>query len=351
MELERLVGAGPANAFVNQVVAELRAHDRVELFADGAVRHSLLLLDREELAERLLVLALERPGSTAKELTGRVRAVPFLDVSSRDVNRILFRRTDLFVQSAPQPDGKGRWKAIAPGSSDGGGDPVRGSTASQPGSRHGGVPPEADGGAQEAVTRRHGDPAFLAEKLTRLDEPHVEQLTGLCRRQGREWGREVPLVDPESGGTSAKVLVLLESPGPRSASGRGSGLISFDNDDATAANGLECLLAAGLPRHLTVNWNIVPWYLKAVRRPTGEELEEAVPALEQLLRHLPRLEVVVLLGKTAQDGWPLLGLDRPGLTVLHGPHPSPQNFNTRPDSRPALVTAFRRAAELIGDPP
>jgi uracil-DNA glycosylase len=126
-------------------------------------------------------------------------------------------------------------------------------------------------------------------------------------------------------------------------------LISFDNDDATAANGLECLLVSGLPRYLTVNWNIVPWYLQAVRKPTGLELEEAVPALEQFLRLLPRLEVVVLLGKSAEEGWPLTGLGRPGLRVLSGPHPSPQNFNTRPDSRRALVEVFRTAAGLIGD--
>jgi len=348
-QLESLVGAGPAHAFLDQVVAGLREHGRVELLADGAVAHLLTMLDREELAERLLVLALELPGSTAKELTGRVRAGPFANVSSRDVNQILFRRTDLFVQMAPQLDGKGRWEGIEPDPSDRDSDPALERDESESDFREDDVPPGGEGDAQESVTRRHRDRAFLAEKLTRLDEPHVQPLTLLCRQQERQWGREVPFVDPESGGTSAKVLVLLESPGPRASSARGSGLISFDNDDLTAANGLECLLEAGLPRHLTINWNIVPWYLRAVRKPTDAELAEAVPALEQFLRLLPRLQVVVLLGKTAQEGWLSTGLDRPGLTVLHGPHPSPQNFNTRPESRPALVEVFRRAAGLIGE--
>lgn len=306
-----------------------------------------MVLDKEELAERLLVRALEHPGSTAKELTDMVRAGPFANVSSRDVNRVLFRRPNLFVQMAPQLDGKGRWEGVDPESTDR--VPAQVRHGSESDAREDDVPPEGDGDAQESVTRRHRDPAFLAEKLTRLDEPHVQPFTLLCRQQERQWGREVPLVDPESGGTSAKVLVLLESPGPRASSARGSGLISFDNDDPTAANGLECLLKAGLPRHLTINWNIVPWYLHEVRKPTGNELEEAAPALEQFLRLLPRLQVVVLLGKTAQEGWLSTGAGQPGLEVLHGPHPSPQNFNTRQQSRAALVEVFRSAAELIGE--
>lgn len=184
-----------------------------------------------------------------------------------------------------------------------------------------------------------------ARRLARLSEARHE-VVRVQTSDGRSAQNELRLDRSDPAGTGVRGRGASR---PRAAGARGSGLISFDNNDATAANGLKCLLVAGLPRLLPVNWNIVPWYLQTVQKPTDVELEEAVPALEQFLRPLQRLEVEVLLGRTAQEGWSLTGLDRPGLTVLPGPHPSPRNFNTRPKNRPALVEVFRRAAELIGE--
>jgi len=195
--------------------------------------------------------------------------------------------------------------------------------------------------------RTHRDTSTVAAKLDRLEEPHIAPLTALARRIAAERGADVPLFDPSSGGTNARVLLLLESPGPRSATGqRGSGLISMDNDDGTAANGFLGLVESGLPRPLTLNWNIVPWYLRAVRTPTPAEIGEAAPYLGRLLDLLPDLRVVLLLGKAAQAGWAASGPG--GVRTLHAPHPSPQNFNTRPDSRIAFITTLRQAAEIAG---
>lgn len=195
--------------------------------------------------------------------------------------------------------------------------------------------------------RSHRHPAALAAKLARLEEPHVAQLTAFARRIAAERAADVPLFDPASGGTSSRVLLLLESPGPRAATGeRGSGLISMDNDDGTAANGFLGLVESGLPRPLTLNWNIVPWHLAAVRKPTPGEIAEAAPYLAQLVTLLPDLRVVVLLGKAAQEGWAVSG---PGdVRTIVAPHPSPQNFNTRPASRAAYVAALHEAAEVAG---
>jgi hypothetical protein len=49
-------------------------------------------------------------------------------------------------------------------------------------------------------------------------------------------GHLAPWFDPDGGGTDARVLFLLENPGRRATSMRGSGFISADNNDDTAAN-------------------------------------------------------------------------------------------------------------------
>src|SRR6218665_1553971 len=48
--------------------------------------------------------------------------------------------------------------------------------------------------------------------------------------------RAAPGFDPTDAGTEARVLFVLEAPGPRATAANGSGLLSADNDDQTAAN-------------------------------------------------------------------------------------------------------------------
>jgi hypothetical protein len=143
-------------------------------------------------------------------------------------------------------------------------------------------------------------------KLRLLDAPHMQRLTVLAKRIASERGADVPLFDPASGGVGSRVLLLLESPGPASAgSNSGSGLISVDNNDQTAANSFRGMAEAGLPRRATINWNIVPWYLSSVRRPSAAEIGEALPYLIAVLNELTELRIVVLLGAAAQRGWEL----------------------------------------------
>lgn len=104
---------------------------------------------------------------------------------------------------------------------------------------------------------------------------------------------------------------------------------------------------AGLSRSVTLNWNIVPWYLHEVRRPGADELREARPYLGRLLDLLPALRVVVLLGKAANSGW---SQAHPGrdVTVLTTSHPSPQNLNANPATRDALRATLAEAARAAG---
>lgn len=56
----------------------------------------------------------------------------------------------------------------------------------------------------------------------------------------RHLGKAVPNFDPLDGGVNARILFLFEKPGPMTEAGRvgraGSGFISRNNDDPTAAS-------------------------------------------------------------------------------------------------------------------
>src|ERR1041384_539481 len=98
-----------------------------------------------------------------------------------------------------------------------------------------------------------------------LNLEHVAPLTALVRtiRADRAHPEDVPFFDPCDGGTRARVLFLLEAPGPRA---KGSGFVSKNNPDETAKNLFELQREAGIPRDLAVLWNVVPWYVGDGRR-------------------------------------------------------------------------------------
>jgi hypothetical protein len=198
--------------------------------------------------------------------------------------------------------------------------------------------------------RAHRNSRVLAAKSQLLTAPHMAELTAFARRIAAERDADVPLFDPASGGVESTVLLLLESPGPASAgTNSGSGLISLDNNDQTAANGFTAMAEAELARKHCINWNVVPWYLSN-RTPTREEIHSALPYLTQLLALLPDLRAVVLLGAKAQEGWRLAAHDRP-LAVFPAPHPSPLAINrNRQVQWPRLVEAFRQAARVVSAP-
>jgi uracil-DNA glycosylase len=152
----------------------------------------------------------------------------------------------------------------------------------------------------------------------------------------------VPYFDPTEAGVNARILILLESPGPRASGPRGSQFVSVDNNDQTAANMWNLLREAGVQRGRdVVAWNVVPWYVG--RQPSPDEVKAARPWITELISLLPELRVVLLLGKTAKKSWGGLDADVP---VILAPHPSPQNLNTRPEARAHLLEALIQTHQL-----
>ena len=100
----------------------------------------------------------------------------------------------------------------------------------------------------------------LNERRARCHEPHVAALQALAERiaASHDAPDGVPRFDPLDGGVDARVLLLQEAPGPRAV---GSGFVSFDNPDQTAANARHACDSAGLSRRDLVRWNAVPWYI------------------------------------------------------------------------------------------
>ena len=206
--------------------------------------------------------------------------------------------------------------------------------------------------------RAHRDDAFLAGKLARLKEPHVAPLNAYVKQIMDKAHRDVPWFDPDSAGIHTRALFLFEAPGPKAtatlgASGtKGSGIISPDNNDGSAANMWTLLQEADLPRTSVLAWNIVPWYVGTMTKiwPVNDkDLQQAAPYLRGLLDLLPDLRVVITFGDKPRRGWfrYLITDDAPLLPTLAVPHPSPRSLNPHPDNRELILNALQRVAVII----
>jgi len=202
----------------------------------------------------------------------------------------------------------------------------------------------------EPRSLRHPDVLARRHEMLRT-APQVQELRDWAGSLQRRRGAVVPFVDPAEAGTDARVLMLMEAPGPmtnRDNRRPGSGFISVDNDDGTAANAWRTRDAAGLDEHLVLVWNIVPWYLGPAKvKPSASDRREGAAELVDLMRLLPRLEVVLLSGRHAQRGWnEHVRPKDPPVAVLETWHPSPQTL-WNPERRAHLERTMRDAVRMV----
>jgi uracil-DNA glycosylase len=213
------------------------------------------------------------------------------------------------------------------------------------------------GETTEKVTRREnddrpkllGDSTAHAARLLQLGERHIAPLTEFVTqlRAEIEGVGDVPDFDPWDGGVDAECLFLLEAPGAKAVV---SGFISRNNPDQTAKNFPELNQEAGVPRARTVTWNIVPWYIGTktrIRAARTDDIALGLPPFQRLLQLLPRLRIVVLIGRKAERARPLIERVRPDLNILVSPHPSPLFVNNAPGNRERILVILRKVAELL----
>ena len=203
----------------------------------------------------------------------------------------------------------------------------------------------------EAHDGEHPDcltqPDAVLRRQALLGQPHIQPLVdhvGELRSRGRGY---VPDFDPADGGVEARLLFLMEKPGPKTCPPVGSGFVSRDNGGPTACTLRDFLTEAGIPRHGTVLWNTIPWWNGTVAM-TGAEKRSGAAELTPLLQHLPRLRGVVLAGNLAAElGAP--HFRHTDLKLFRSVHPSVQ-ARIGPRSRERwlqLPTLWREAWQAV----
>ncbi|KMO31549.1 uracil-DNA glycosylase [Methylobacterium aquaticum] len=203
-----------------------------------------------------------------------------------------------------------------------------------------------------AAPKSLGDPGAVAARHALVEaSPHLAPLRRLAARIRAEQDRPVPEADPLDGGVTARLLLLLETPGP--ATGR-TAFVSRDNPTGTAANLFRFLGTAGIPRADTLIWNAVPWVIHAPgarnRAPRTGEIRASRAYLPPLLDLMPNLAVAVLAGRVAQALAPDLAAMRPGLPLVAVPHPSPTHVCTSPAVPARIAAGFAEAARHLDLP-
>jgi len=174
-------------------------------------------------------------------------------------------------------------------------------------------------------------------KTARIRDAHVAPLNNYVDRLTAERRGFVPYFDPDDGGTDAEILLVLQRPGSKATE-----FISTDNPDQTARNLREVERAAGIDHKKVCHWNMVPWYAPAkAKMPDAERAIGRKRLAELLQTELSGITTLVAIGKVAQEG---LAMMRLPVRLLTGPHPSPLNFNTRPDERERLIRVLPKAA-------
>ena len=191
------------------------------------------------------------------------------------------------------------------------------------------------------------DPDEQLRRRELLQASHIAPLTDYVEhlRKTLGYNQEIPYFDPHDGGINAKLLFLLEAPGPKAVL---SGFISRDNPDPTARNMTQLLAECGVPRQETVSWNIVPWYVGSdgrIRPVNQKEINVGIQALKSMRPLLSNIQVVVLVGRKAQKSWSAIE-NLFQVQVLACPHPSQRVLNVWPDKREEIKSVFRKAVDI-----
>lgn len=213
-------------------------------------------------------------------------------------------------------------------------------------------------------------------RCVRLRE-HCNHVAGVRRRAYADqeyWGRPVP----SFGDPAARVLILGLAPGAHGSNRTGRPFTGDGSGDFL----FPVLYAAGFASQThatsrTDGLQLTDLWITSVARcappgnkPTTAELQNCAPFLDDELRLLSNLRVIVCLGRIAFDGllsWAkrnrILDSRSPfpfahgaeftlpnGLQVITSYHPSLQNTNTGRLTRPMFLTIFERARQLADSP-
>lgn len=194
------------------------------------------------------------------------------------------------------------------------------------------------------------DPAEQARRAALMTEPHMQQLASFLEDlRYHEFNKNVPSFDPCDGGCEAQALFLLKSPG---AGPLRTGFVSRDNPEPSAANFHQLCESVGIDRRRTLLWHVFPWHQgdqKMYKPEQNAEMKKALPYLKELLDLLPRLRVVVLMGKEAQAIEPLIR-EAKAVTIIKTFVPSERVINTGKEKEVKVQGDFLLLAQILQRP-
>lgn len=184
------------------------------------------------------------------------------------------------------------------------------------------------------------DPDVRQRRRDKLSEPHMAPLVDYVGKLRRVGEGEVPDFDPFDGGAEAQALFLFEKPGPKtSEAGGGSGFISRNNNDPSAKSTWKFMGDAGIPRELTVTWNVIPWWNGTIKVDSAE-LKRGIACIKQLIECLPKLRVVVFVGTKAQKA--ASALRNSELDLFDSFHPSARVEASYPEKWKAIPSEWAK---------
>lgn len=190
--------------------------------------------------------------------------------------------------------------------------------------------------------------AVREERLAMLSQPHMTSLVAYAEDVAARLSVEVPMFDPADGGVEARILFLKEKPGPKTSTARlgftGSGFISRDNDDPTAEATYDLMQKIGLDRKQTLMWNVIPGWNGTIKL-TDDERRRGLAEMPRLLALLPKLEVVVLVGKQAWKAEPYFANTQ--IELFKSYHPSRRVQNSYPNHWRSIPAVWAEAASRL----
>jgi hypothetical protein len=155
---------------------------------------------------------------------------------------------------------------------------------------------------------------------------------------GEQTGQTPAEFDENDGGVFAKVLMLHNFPTKTMTKA------TRDNPDASAKNVRE-IHEGVLDRTDTISWNAIPYYFD--KTPPVAERRACEPYLEELLRLLDNLQVVILSGSLAWEKRACIERVKPDIKkIIETNHPGNQGLNAH-GGRQQYVEAVRCAAAII----
>lgn len=125
-----------------------------------------------------------------------------------------------------------------------------------------------------------------------------------------------------------------------------SGLLSLDNNDATARNCRVAYEGVGIDWKSVVHWNVCP-FPTANTENAGSlpaERERGVQWTRRVLALCSDVEIVLPLGAMARDGWKRAGIQNADVYDFAGrkiPHCSNRGFNAVKGNRDVFYEAIR----------